>query len=453
MSGIDPDLRRARGALFVAFGAQGFSLIALTSEIPALKDRLHIDDSQVSLVLAAALIVAAVGSVVAGVLVGRFGSRGVLRISQLLVLAALVGIGAAGSLAAALPFMLLIGGMIGAVDATTNMQAVALQRRYGRSIILSFHGVWALGAAVGSLAATLAIDTHTSLLVFYTSASVPLAAILLPVGRHLLRGVKDETIVEATVDNTAAGINTAVNNAAVNNAAVNNAAVNNTAAGDRAAEGESGGKGGVSIPWRPMLAVCVAMALAYFADSTVSSAGGLYVQDGLHGHGWQITIVYFAYAVPFMIGRFTGDRLTDRFGGVVLGRTGAAIATGGFVVVTAAPDPIVALLGFGIVGLGISVMAPLCFAAAGRLDPAETGIAVARLNIFNYVGFLFGSALVTGLWGAGVPHRAGIVVPMVAAASIAVFAYGFDERRTAAFFSKRSVSIGSQRPGRETVSG
>jgi len=418
VSGIDPDLRRARGALFVAFGAQGFSLIALTSEIPALKDRLHIDDSQVSLVLAAALIVAAVGSVVAGVLVGRFGSRGVLRISQLLVLAALVGIGAAGSLAAALPFMLLIGGMIGAVDATTNMQAVALQRRYGRSIILSFHGVWALGAAVGSLAATLAIDTHTSLLVFYISASVPLAAVLLPVGRHLLRGVKDETIaVEA------------------------------------AAGGESGGKGGVSIPWRPMLAVCAVMALAYFADSTVSSAGGLYVQDGLHGHGWQITIVYFAYAVPFMIGRFTGDRLTDRFGGVVLGRTGSAIATGGFVVVTAAPGPIVALLGFGIVGLGISVMAPLCFSAAGRLDPAETGIAVARLNIFNYVGFLFGSALVTGLWGAGVPHRAGIVVPLVAAAAIAAFAYGFDERRTAAFFSQRTMSIGSQRPGRETVSG
>jgi MFS family permease len=430
VSGIDPDLRRARGALFVAFGAQGFSLIALTSEIPALKDRLHIDDSQVSIVLAAALIVAAVGSVVAGALVGRFGSRGVLRISQLLVLAALIGIGAAGSLAAALPFMLLIGGMIGAVDATTNMQAVALQRRYGRSIILSFHGVWALGAAIGSLAATLAIDTHTSLLVFYTSAAVPLAAVLLPVGRHLLRGVKDETIVAAVSDNTAA---------------------DNTAAEGTAAEG--GGKGGPSIPWRPMLAVCMVMALAYFADSTVSSAGGLYVQDGLHGHGWQITIVYFAYAVPFMLGRFTGDRLTDRFGGVRLGRTGAAIAAAGFVVVTAAPDPIVALLGFGVVGLGISVMAPLCFSAAGRLDPAETGIAVARLNIFNYVGFLFGSALVTGLWGAGVPHRAGIVVPLVAAASIAFFAYGFDERRTADFFTKRTASIGSQRPGRERVNG
>ncbi|HEV2342969.1 MAG TPA: MFS transporter [Actinocrinis sp.] len=400
MSGIDVGLRRARGALFVAFGAQGFSLIALTSEIPTLEKRLHIGDSAVAEVLAVTLVVAALGSLAAGALVGRFGSRVVLRVSQLLVPAAVIGIGAGHSLGAALPFMLLFGAAIGGVDATTNMQAVALQRRYGRSIILSFHGVWAFGAAIGSAAATLATNTHTSLLVFYIAASVPVVVALLAVGRFLLQGVKDETVA---VD-------------------------------------EATGRP-PAIAWRPMLAVCAVMALAYFADSTVSSAGGLYIQDGLHGHGWQITIVYFAYAVPFMAGRFAGDRLTERHGGVPVGRTGAAIAALGFLISAAAPGPLVALLGFAVVGLGISVMAPLCFTAAGRLDPAETGVAVARLNIFNYVGFLFGSALVTGLWGAGVPHRAGLAVPLVAAAAIAAFAYGFSERRTA-----RTLSLSEATP-------
>jgi len=394
VGGTDATLRRSRGALFVAFGAQGFSLIALTSEIPTLEKQLHIGDSTVAAVMAAVLVVAALGSLVAGALVGRFGSRIVLRVSQLLVLAAITGVGSAHALGAAMPFLLLVGAAIGAVDATTNMQAVALQRRYGRSIILSFHGVWAFGAAIGSVSATLATNTHTSLLVFYAAASSPLAVLLLAVGKFLLAGVKDETIaVDARTGKPPA------------------------------------------IAWRPMLAVCAVMALAYFADSTVSSAGGLYIQDGLHGHGWQITIVYFAYAVPFMAGRFAGDRLTERFGGVPVGRAGAAIAAAGFVIAVAAPGPLVALLGFGVVGLGISVMAPLCFSAAGRLDPAETGVAVARLNIFNYVGFLFGSALVTGLWGAGVPHRAGLVVPLVAAGAIAAFAFGFGERRTAEHFA------------------
>ena len=93
MSGMDVNLRRSRGALFVAFGAQGFSLIALTSEIPTLEKQLHIGDSTVSAVMAAVLVVAALGSLVAGALVGRFGSRIVLRISQLLVLAAIIGVG------------------------------------------------------------------------------------------------------------------------------------------------------------------------------------------------------------------------------------------------------------------------------------------------------------------------------------------------------------------------
>lgn len=42
-----------------------------------------------------------------------------------------------------LPVLALFGLSVGAVDATSNMQAVALQKRYGRSIILAFHGSWA----------------------------------------------------------------------------------------------------------------------------------------------------------------------------------------------------------------------------------------------------------------------------------------------------------------------
>ena len=36
---------------------------------------------------------------------------------------------------------------------------------------------------------------------------------------------------------------------------------------------------------------------------------------------------------------------------------------------------------------------------------------IARINVFNYVGFLLGSPLVTTLWGAGVPYRAGLLLP------------------------------------------
>jgi hypothetical protein len=50
---------------------------------------------------------------------------------------------------------------------------------------------------------------------------------------------------------------------------------------------------------------------------------------------------------------------------------------------------------------------------------------------------------VTGLWGAGVPHRAGLVVPLVAAGAIAAFAFGFSERRTAQLFSAQGATSGA----------
>jgi MFS family permease len=385
---VDPVLRRGRAALFLAFGAQGFSLIALTSEVPTLQTQLRLSDQNLQLTVAMVPIIAAVGSIVAGILVKKHGSALVLRVAQIGVLLAITGVGFSHSMTLALPCLAVVGFMIGAVDATTNMQGVVLQKRYGRSIMLSFHGVWAVGAAAGSLVATGFARLTPELPPFYLTTTAVLGAVLLTAGRHLLRGVQDETI----------------------------------------ALDPATGKP-FRLPWRPMIAIMVVMTLAYFADSSVSNAGGLFVKQTLHGAHWQQTIVYFAYSIPFLIGRFSGDRLVGRFGGAALGRTGAVIGAIGFAIVASAPNSPTALAGFGVVGLGVSVMAPLCFSAAGRLDPAETGVAVARLNVFNYVGFLLGAGIITGM-----PTRVGMSIPLVAVALIVFFAYGFDERRTAAHF-------------------
>ena len=42
------------------------------------------------------------------------------------------------------------GVALGAVDATTNMQAVAVERRYRRTILPSFHGAWTFGGLIGA---------------------------------------------------------------------------------------------------------------------------------------------------------------------------------------------------------------------------------------------------------------------------------------------------------------
>ncbi|RSS41474.1 MFS transporter, partial [Streptomyces sp. WAC07061] len=72
----------------------------------------------------------------------------------------------------------------------------------------------------------------------------------------------------------------------------------------------------------------------------------------------------------------------------------------------------VGMLGFTLLGIGLCVIVPQTFAAAGRLFPGASDTAVARLNIFNYVGFLIGSPLVGGI-GDAWSYRGAMVVPMV----------------------------------------
>ena len=192
---VDPVLRRARGATFVAFAAQGFAFSVLTSEVANIQSRLKIDDGTLSILLAVVPVIAGVGSVLAGFLVGKFSSSVVLRFSQVGVMIAILLVGYAPSFLVILPILALFGLMLGGVDATSNMQAVVLQKRYGRSIILAFHGSWAAGAFVGSAAASLTArfdgKVYSNL---YLAAAIVIVPVLLAFGPRLLRGIGDETL-------------------------------------------------------------------------------------------------------------------------------------------------------------------------------------------------------------------------------------------------------------------
>jgi MFS family permease len=187
-----------------------------------------------------------------------------------------------------------------------------------------------------------------------------------------------------------------------------------------------------AVPWRPMLLLCVVMTLAYIGESSVTNAGSVYLTKGLNSSDSLGGLVVGAYTLGEVLGRLRGDALVQRFGGVKVVRAGAALCALGFVTVVAAAGPYMALAGFLIAGIGLSPLVPQAFTTAHANDPTGSGVAVARINVFNYLGFLLGAPLVTGLWGAGVSHRAGMAVPTVMIALIIVLAYAFDPRRVRA---------------------
>jgi MFS family permease len=187
---------------------------------------------------------------------------------------------------------------------------------------------------------------------------------------------------------------------------------------------EEKAEGGDGIVFKLLLPLCLVMTFAYIGDSTVSNWSAKYLQDVLGSSEQLATVPYNVYMVTTLVGRAIGDFGVRRFGAVAVVRLGALVAAGGFAVVAVAPGAWVGMLGFTLLGVGLCVLVPQTFAAAGRLFPGASDAAVARLNVFNYVGFLVGSALV-GALGDAWSYRGAMLVPMVLVLVTLVYAKSF----------------------------
>ncbi|MEU4112949.1 MFS transporter [Kitasatospora sp. NPDC028055] len=368
---VPPGLRVGRAALAVSFLLQGTTFALLVTCIPEIQHRYGLSDGLLPVFLAAVPILAGVGSILSEQLVKRTGARAVLRVVQPAVCLSLAGAGLGDSLWQLALALGAFGLLVGALDASMNMLGVGLQHRYGRSIMIGFHAAFSLGGILG--AAIAGLGSHYDLglpLLFGTAAAVvaPLA---------VLTGTRFAGPAE---------LGDAVREAA-----------------EAAAR---------TIPWRPLLPLCLAMAFAYIADASVSNYSVKYLTDGLGSREDLAKLSYLGYMVAMLLGRALGDRAVQRFGAVPVVRGGAALAALGFALAALAPAAWAGIAAFTVLGFGICAIIPQVFAAGGRLFPADSDAAVARLNLFNYVGFLIGSPLVGAIADAS-SYRWALLAPML----------------------------------------
>ncbi|MFI9322197.1 MFS transporter [Kitasatospora aureofaciens] len=379
-SPMAPGLRVGRAALAVSFLLQGTTFALLVTCIPEIQHRYGLGDGLLPVFLAAVPILAGVGSILSEQLVRRTGARAVLRVVQPAVCLSLAGAGLGSSLWQLALALGAFGLLVGALDASMNMLGVGLQHRYGRSIMIGFHAAFSLGGILGAGIAGLGSHYDLGLPVLFGTAG----AVIAPLA--VLTGTLPQPPAGGTSTAGPAELGDAVREAA-----------------EAAAR---------SIPWRPLLPLCLAMACAYIADASVSNYSVKYLTDVLGSREDLAKLSYLGYMVAMLLGRALGDRAVQRFGAVAVVRGGAALAALGFGLAALAPAAWAGIASFTVLGFGICAIIPQVFAAGGRLFPADSDAAVARLNLFNYVGFLIGSPLVGAVADAS-SYRWALLAPML----------------------------------------
>jgi len=326
-------------------------------------------------VLAYAFFAAPLAAILAmplvGPLVTRFGSRRTTRISFLLWCLSILPIAFAPNLIVLGAVMFVIGAVSAAMDVAMNAHGLVLERRYGRPILSSLHAWYSIGGLVGAGTGALAIwagldiRLHISLVV-----AVALAGGLL-ISPFLLRGGD--------------GVQPEQQRFFVK-------------------------------PPRQLIALGAVAFISLLAEGSASDWSAVYIHKPLHSSQTVAALGYFAFSLTMVGGRLSGDRMVARFGPVALVRGGGLLAAGSLTLALLVGNPIAAIFGFAGMGIGLAVVVPTVFRAAGSRPDVAPGIGLASVSLVGYFGFLVGPPLIgSANHFVGLPKALGIVALFMAA--------------------------------------
>lgn len=362
-------LPHAIGLLFVA---NGLSMPALWPRFPQIKDTVGADEAVFGLALLGTGLGGIVGSAVAPWVVRRLGARRAAVVFAVVLAAATVLVGFAGSVVALFGAFAVMGVSDGVADMTQNHLMFEVQRTTTRSLTSRMHALWSVGALVGAAVGTAAAARGVSVV----AQSVGLAVVawaLVGGGAWLLerRWVGPvPPVVEAEVESSAAA---------------------------PPVRRRWGGRWGMVVGAAVAVAAVEGVANEW---SALTLRDGLGASDGLAGAGPT------AFAAAMLLGRLLGDGVIDRIGVGATSRAGGGLvavgAGAGLVGAVALDAPALLVAGLVLAGVGAAVLFPAMLAAGDRLDATGRGVAVAASA--SRAGFLAVPVLVGGVADvAGLP--------------------------------------------------
>jgi hypothetical protein len=136
---------------------------------------------------------------------------------------------------------------------------------------------------------------------------------------------------------------------------------------------------------------------SFLCEGAMADWSAVYLRNvQLAGAGLAAT-GFASFALAMAVSRLLGDRLTLWRGPVTLVRGGGLLAAGGVLLALLTRGPALTLVGFALVGVGLSTIAPLGFGAAARTPGVAPGLGIAAVSTMGYLGFLSGPALIGGL--------------------------------------------------------
>jgi MFS family permease len=362
-------LFRARAGVAAVFFLNGFGYGSWVPRIAEIQAKLTLSEGQLGLALFMAALGALLAMPLAGAAAHRYGSRAATALTVVVFGLSLPGLALAPGLLGLGLALLLVGAASGALDVSMNAQGVSVEKRYWRPIMSALHGMFSLGGMAGAAATGMIAAGDVPLLPHFAG----IAALVVAVGAVACAPMLP-------------------------------------AAAEAGAEGPGFARPSLGI----VLPGIVALA-ALLSEGAMADWSAVYLSSTL-GAGTTVAAAAFAaFSMMMAAGRFAGDRLVARLGGDAVVRAGGALAAAGLGLSLAIGNPLVAVVGFGLVGAGLSCVFPVVLSSAARTPDLPPSAAIAAVCTVGYFGFLLGPPMIGGFAELiGLPAALGLVVLLCA---------------------------------------
>jgi MFS family permease len=331
------------------FFADGLAFGIWAGHIPAFKQKFQLSDSSLSLVLLALAAGSIFSMPLAGQAVRHFGSRRCIAVSVACFALCLVFLALAQNLTLFVAVALLFGAAKGGVDVGINAQAIVVEKEYGRPIMASFQALWSVGGLAGGFLTSVALSLGSTPVINLVGVGALILLLDLRYFSHLMP--------------------------------------------DRSEQAE-GDRQRFRLPGKGLLYVAILTFIALFSEGALQDWAAVYMRQVVVVPVSVAAIAYGGYSTGMALGRFVGDRVVVRFGEGFVLRLSGVLIIGGLVTALLVRNPILAIAGFAVAGLGTSNLVPIFFSAAGRDPVLGPGPGIAVVTTLGFFGFLVGPAVI-----------------------------------------------------------
>ncbi len=338
----------ARIAVKIVFFLNGFVHANLYSRLPRVQEMFQLDNGTLGLVLLASSCGAILAMPFTGWFIIQFGSRKITLFSVFFYCLLVPLVPWVGTFYGLLILFFMMGVSAGMLDVSMNAQAVMVEQQHGKPIMTSFHALFSIGMMMGAATGSLFSKLQSTLFVHLGLITLGSVAIAFFASYYLIH---DAPIAKK--------------------------------------EGPA-----FRLPNTAMISIGIIAFCCMLGEGAMADWSTNYMENIARSGEALAPLGLSAFALAMTIGRLLGDGARIRLGDKKLMIYCGLIACVGLALAISVTVPLIVIVGFFLVGLGLSVIVPIAYSIAGNAPDLPPGVGLAMVTTVGYSGFLFGPPII-----------------------------------------------------------